>query len=129
MRDDQLVLNAADVAWFVSALEFLEKLAIRARMGLPPSVAATKNVLAQHLSRVGGRADATPRPVVSRVVDPEDEWIDTATAAEHLGLTEEAVRKACRTGRFTGVARKHHGRWCIPQADIEAVRDRKERTA
>ena len=40
------------------------------------------------------------------MVDPEDEWIDTATAAEHLGLTEDAVRKACRTGRFTGVARK-----------------------
>jgi hypothetical protein len=124
MRDDLLVLDPVEVAWFVSALEFLEKLAIRARMALPPAVAAQKSALTQHLSRVGGRVDTTTRPITE--LDSHTE-IDASEAAERLGISADAMRKACRSGRFGGVARKHHGRWFIPLADIEAMKG--ERTA
>ncbi|CAN5407689.1 hypothetical protein BH09ACT7_BH09ACT7_05040 [soil metagenome] len=120
MRSD-LALDDGEVAWFVSALEELERLSARQGRPLHASVGLRKRDLVSYLaSRAPGRVDTTTRPLPGLVTETDEE-IDTTEAADLLGLTEGAVQKRCRPGgQFAGVARKHRGHWMIPVADVEA---------
>lgn len=120
MQSDGLWLDVEDAAKLQSALEALETLAARSGYALGREVAVMKQGVAAFLGRVAGRADATTRPPVTQIRDADGELIDVEEAARMLGLTADALRKACRTGRYASVARKVRGRWMIPAADVSA---------
>lgn len=118
MRDDGLWLDYNEVVWFAAALDEMARYAARAGSVLPPSVITVRAELHAFLSsRASGRGDATTRPLVELMADPDE--VDARNAAERLGLTPDAIRKACRAGRFKEVARKRRGRWMIPAEDVE----------
>lgn len=120
---DTLSLVPEEVAWFVSALDVLEALAAKLNQPVHPSVAPVKRDLARYLeTRAPARADARTRGLLGMVAHDE---VMTDKAAARLGLTEDAVRLACRTGRFVGVARKQRGRWVIPAVVVEAEAQRR----
>lgn len=122
MRDEGLWLEPEEVAWFSAALETLTKYAGMARCSVPPSVPPMRVALESFLAgRAGSRLNATTRLLADLLADPDE--VDAAEAADRLGVTVDAVRKACRSGRFRGVARKHRGRWMIPTVDIDGRRD------
>jgi hypothetical protein len=118
VRDDVLVLDAADAALLVAALERLERLAVHRGSPIEASVVRVKRELTQYLTRVATRADARTR--VPFGVAGNDDFVDIATAAQRIGISEDALRLACRSGRFAGVAQRHNGRWQIPAADVAA---------
>jgi len=119
VREDGLWLEYREVVWFAGALDMLAKYAKRAGCAVPSSVISVRAHLDTYLgSRTHGRGDATTRPAAELLVHPED--VDANEASERLGITADAVRKACRTGRFAAVARKQRGQWRLPAADVEA---------
>ncbi|OBB33060.1 hypothetical protein A5792_11565 [Mycolicibacterium peregrinum] len=118
MRDDGLWLDADDVEFFAGALLLLDTWAKRLGYNTSQQTQSVRTRLTEFLeSRAAGRADATVRPLSGVVADAG--VVDATEAAEHLGLTPDAVRKACRTGRFAGVAQKRLGRWTIPATELE----------
>lgn len=56
-------------------------------------------------------------PVVGSVL--ENEYVDTATAARHLGITTSGVRRRCYRGQIAGAV-LDGGRWLIPR---DAIRE------
>lgn len=118
MRDDGLWLDASDVELFAGALKLLDWLLKKRDHTMPPDVAVAQRKLEEFIaSRVESRADATTRPMADWMVDAD--LVDSTVAAQRLGLTPGAVRKACRSGRLQSVARKQLGHWMIPAAHIE----------
>lgn len=120
MRSDGMWIDAAEVAWFAAALDTLVKFAGRAGCVVPPSVRPMREQLQTFLDgHAGGGVDATSGLSPGAVFDSDGQWIDAGEVADMLDLTASAVRKACRTGRFAGVARKHRGRWWIPTECVD----------
>ncbi|WP_285033873.1 helix-turn-helix domain-containing protein [Mycolicibacterium sp. lyk4-40-TYG-92] len=118
MRDDGLWLDADDALLFAGALKLLDWALKKRGHNTPPDIAAAQRKLEEFIaSRVESRVDATTRPMADWMANAQ--LMDSTEAAERLGLTPGAVRKACRSGRLQGVARKELGRWMIPAADVE----------
>lgn len=121
-RDDVLVLDAVSAAWVLAGLELLEELVVRRGWALDASVPAVQTRLREFLGRAAGRADTTKRPSAVPISDDGRGYVDATRAGELLGISADAVRKACRGGRFQGVARKTRGQWLIPvDAVIETI--------
>lgn len=118
---DQIGLAAHEVALVVAGLEKLERLAAAGGGGICRELALLKLDLSSWLaSRVDGRVDATTRPAAAPVVHAASgEFIDTQEVAEMLGIAVDSARKACRTGRWRGIALKVHGRWMLPVEEVE----------
>lgn len=115
MRDDGLWLEYTEVVWFAAALDTLVKFAGKAGSSVPQSVLLMRQALQQHLDgRADGRGGATAEPVGAAVFDDVGQWIDAEEVAQVLDVTPDAVRKSCRAGRLSVVARKYKGRWWIP---------------
>ncbi|ALI26566.1 hypothetical protein XA26_27260 [Mycolicibacterium fortuitum] len=113
-------MDPAEVVWFAAALDLLVKYSKRAGCVVPSSVPTVRSELQTFLdSRADSLADATTRPPRVAVLHPDGEWIDVEEAAQMLGVSADAVRKSCRTGRFVGVARKWRGRWLVPAESLE----------
>lgn len=123
MRDDVMVIDADDAIWLVAALSLLEELV--KRRGHPPVVSLDekKQTLTAFLRRVDGRADTTMRPDSAALAHDSDidVLLGTEEAAGVLGLSADAVRKACRSGRFAHLARRSGGRWWIPRSALAEV--------
>lgn len=122
MRGDLLTLVPEEAALLQSALETLERWAVARGYPLAPDLALIKRDLASYVaSRAPGRVGATTRLERESVPHPGGErFVDTEEAALMLGLSSDALRKACRAGRFAGVARKSRGRWMILASVVEA---------
>ncbi|GAB7069785.1 hypothetical protein H7J06_15615 [Mycobacterium hodleri] len=119
MRDDLLVLDVHDAARQLAALETLERLTAARGGRILADVARDKQMFARFIAtRVAARDDARTRGLDGPAA--HDARMDSRTAAECLGITEGAVRLACRSGRYAGVAGKKRGRWSIPVADVDA---------
>lgn len=104
-----------------AALEDLERRTLRDGVPLPMVYARMKSDMAEFVGRVRGRGDTTTRPVSAAVLDAGDELLTVEEVASMAGITCDAVRKACRQGRFALAARKVCGAWRIPRADALAV--------
>jgi hypothetical protein len=77
------------------------EVARRCWIALPSAIRERKSILLGYLaSSASGRVDATTRPLAEAVGDDHGELIDTEEAAEMLGLTTGAMRRACRDGRY-----------------------------
>ncbi|MFL0288803.1 hypothetical protein ACJH6H_26530 [Mycobacterium sp. SMC-21] len=121
MRSDGLWLDTEDVAFFAGALALLAELVKQRGQLIPPEVVEAQRKLNQFLkSRIDVLGDTTLRPPAGWLLDAD--VVDVSAAAEQLGVTPDAVRKACRGGRFKRVAQKELGRWMIPAADVVRVR-------
>ncbi|CQD21608.1 Helix-turn-helix domain protein [Mycolicibacterium conceptionense] len=117
-----LVLEPSDAEALQIALERYERKVARDGARLSRQLARIKMDLAAFVSRAGSRVDTTTRPAHGTGCDPDGElFIDTAEAAKMLGITEDAVRRRCRSGIFVNVAKRVRGRWMVPSADVEAV--------
>ena len=55
------------------------------------------------------------------------DWIDTATAADLLDISERSVRRAVTSGRLEG--RKVNGGWVIRRKDVEQYRTNRRHAA
>jgi excisionase family DNA binding protein len=91
-----VILPARVCAW----LEYhaaLNKLRIE-RRGIDPEV--DQALVAVRVAAVAWRTSATGRTTAPEPEVPE-EWVSTAQAAEHLGITDRAVRLAIKEGRLT----------------------------
>lgn len=123
MRDDVLVVGAEDATWLIAALAMLEQLVARAGHPPVPSLGEKRRVLAEFVGRVDGHADATTRPGSGALAHDSDidALLSTEEVSSMLNVTADAVRKACRTGRFAYVARRAGGRWWIPRSAVMEV--------
>lgn len=118
---DLLGLTLEEAALVVAALEKLERLSAAGGGLLIVDLARLKMNLASWVaSRVQSRADATTRPTQAPVVHSAGEgFVTCEEAAEMLGIAVDSARKACRTGRWRGTARKVRGRWMLPVEEVE----------
>ncbi|MFS0883978.1 helix-turn-helix domain-containing protein [Aeromicrobium sp. 179-A 4D2 NHS] len=96
----------------------LSELRVRTR-GLDPEASAVLEdirlaALLWAGSASGTEGDRAPEP------DARSKWFTTGQAASHLGITREAVGKACREGRLT--ATRTGDRWVIGREDLEQFR-------
>ncbi|MET9067253.1 helix-turn-helix domain-containing protein [Streptosporangium sandarakinum] len=67
--------------------------------------------------------DANVTEIAIRPGFEQSSNMTTEQAAQHLGITANAVRRALREGRLT--ATKHAGRWWITAEDLAAYRIRR----
>lgn len=117
MRDDGLWLDADDVEFYAGVLTVLDTLLKRLGYNGSDQTRVVRSRLEAFLNgRADGHAAVTTRPPLAEV--PDADHMDANEAAGQLGVTAGAVRKACRTGRFQGVARKQRGRWMIPADEL-----------
>lgn len=76
------------------------------------------------------RADrGTPVAATAEPVEPSNEWFTTTQAADVLGITSRAVRKALAEKKLTGFQRG--GQWWIAREELahyRATRDHHEET-
>lgn len=124
MRDELVYrLSASEAAALQVSLETLERFAAQRGCLLSRDVAVLKRDLAAFVGRAARHVDATTRLPhgEGRQDDDDEQLIDTAEAARVLGITEDSVRKRCRTGIFMTAARQVRGRWMIPMSDVESA--------
>jgi excisionase family DNA binding protein len=98
---------------------------------LPPEVIEARNGIADAITRARTRVGASsevsivPMPLALNPIAV----VDTATAAQQLGMTDDGVRWLCRTGRLT--ATKTGRQWWVTTESIAEYlaqnRSRKER--
>lgn len=120
-----LAVSGALLAWPVvqalaDRLDVMQALAARCGLRADSRTVEIRELLEGLIARAGARVDASTRVQLEDLPQAEAGLVDTATAAERLGLTEDTVRWHCRQGRFAKVAIRRGGRWWIPVADVEA---------
>lgn len=119
MREELVYRMPVEEAALVQAsIEQLERVAVRQGSLVSRDLAVLKSDLAAFVGRAAGRADTTMRP--PSPVDGDDVLIGTEEVARMTGTTEDAVRKACRKGRYANAAKKIRGRWYLPAVDVIA---------
>jgi len=119
---DQVVLPKAVVAILGAIMprEVLSK--YRHRPDVYPALVAVRCV-ALDMGKLGGSAvtgtgsAARPQPAA----ESKDGLLGVDAARRLIGISPEAVRKACRQKRLPG--QQIDGRWLIRKADAEAYRD------
>ena len=105
----------------VSALDALDQLARPRGQRLSASLADIRRELATCTSRppVSGSTNAEG---IAALLNSQSTpmGIDTDTAAEHLGITPDAVRWLCRNGRL--IADRVRGRWFVEAQSLDNYR-------
>lgn len=116
MRCDVLVLDRDEIAWLLALIAVMERWAHRLRQPLPASVPPMRARLEAANQCLAERiADETTGQECGLMLDHE--LVDSAEAAELLGVTAGAVRKQLSRGRYGGAVRVR-GRWLIPRAEL-----------
>lgn len=120
MIRDELVfrLSVKEAALAQAACEEVERVAVRQGSLVSRDLAVLKNELAAFVGRATGRADTAMRP--PSPASGDDVLVGTEEVARMTGTTEDAVRKACRHGRYRFAAKKIRGRWYLPAVDVLA---------
>jgi excisionase family DNA binding protein len=119
-RDDVVLIVGARAAilavWRENALR-------NGRGSLPPDLVPLLDSLAACLAPPSFAAGSVAVPPFGDPAASQPRWISTREAADVIGVSEVAVRKACRQGRL--VARPSGRGWRVDAAD--AVRYRAQR--
>lgn len=112
-----VLLSEAAAREVAAALEHLERLAAPRGQQLSDRVRAIARELASSGSRDVTRLDTRARPLETQSLG---EWelsaVDTAAAAQELGITPGGVAWLCRNGRLT--ATRVGGRWLVDTASL-----------
>ncbi|WP_280484154.1 helix-turn-helix domain-containing protein [Nocardia farcinica] len=120
-RIEGVALSDDDAAELVAALDALERLAAARGARLSPRLVELRRGLSALAEiRVSARADVRIGVAeVAEALTVDMGAVDTATAAQALGITPDGVRYLCRSGRLPAYRRA--GRWWINAAELHAV--------
>lgn len=109
----------------LAALDLLGRWALPRGQRLSPRLAAIRDALVR-CARDGTRADVSDRDREGATPAHWDQRVvDTATAAQRLGITPGGVAYLCRNGRLT--ATRTGGRWLIDTDSLRSYELWKER--
>lgn len=120
------VLSTEAAREVVAALDQLDRLAAPRGMRLSERLTAIRRELVACASRAGTPVTASANDIAGLLLSESNLMsVDTATAAENLGITTDGVRWLCRRGHLTAV--RLRGRWLIEPGSLQtyvAIRDR-----
>ncbi|MFD6893478.1 helix-turn-helix domain-containing protein [Rhodococcus sp. NPDC060086] len=117
-----VLLDADDARFLAQVLDATGPVLARGGAKLPPRAVALARFLADASADADASAPVPADPGLVSLIPDADPFVDSATAAAHLGCTTSNIRDLLRRGRLQGV--RHNGRWLVDATSLHEYTNR-----